>query len=123
MATKRPGSDAPSGAPPPEHGELRSGPIAGTAIISGATFSGKGVQYAAIDGKAMFEGDIVLGPLAPGADSDAVALQSVGITGSQFRWPNATIPFEIDPSLPNQQRVTDAIAHWHANTRIRLVPR
>ena len=48
MATKRPGSDA----PPPEHGELRSGPIAGTAIISGATFSGKGVQYAAIDGEA-----------------------------------------------------------------------
>src|SRR5215470_234014 len=103
MATRKPGSDA-SDAPPPEHGELRSGPIAGTAIISGATFSGKGVQYASVDGKAIFEGDIVLGPVGAGGDSDAVALQSVGITGAQFRWPNDTIPFEIDPALPNQQR-------------------
>lgn len=73
----------------------------------------------------MFEGDIVLGPLPAESDAarEGVALQSVGITGAQFRWPNATIPFEIDPALPNQNRVTDAIAQWHANTRIRLVPR
>ena len=123
MATKRPGNEPPRDAAP-EHGELRSGPIAGTAVISGATFTGKGVHYAAVDGMAMFEGDIVLGPLQP-ADTGGndVALQSVGITGAQFRWPNATIPYEIDPALPNQSRVTDAIAHWHANTRIRLVPR
>ena len=46
--------------------------------------------------------------------------ESIGITGQQFRWPGAVVPFEIDPGLPNPQRVTDAIAHWEANTRIRF---
>lgn len=106
--------------------EFRSGPIAGTAIISGATFQNKGLQYANVDGEAMFEGDIVLGPIpAPGdvGAMEAIAVSSIGITGQQFRWPNATIPFEIDPGLPNQNRVTDAIAHWEAVTRIRFVQR
>ena len=31
--------------------------------------------------------------------------------------------YEIDSNLPNQQRITDAIAHWEANTRIRFVLR
>jgi hypothetical protein len=48
---------------------------------------------------------------------------SVGLTGQQFRWPNATIPYDIDAALPNQQRVTDAIAHWEANSRMRFVLR
>jgi len=45
------------------------------------------------------------------------------ITGSQYRWPNCSIPYDIDPGLPNQNRVTDAIAHWQANTRVRFVLR
>ena len=111
--------------------EQRSGPIAGTAIISGATFRNKGLAYANVDGEALFEGDIVLGkaevtgraraPRSGGLGPRPLA--SLGISGAQFRWPNGTIPFEIDAGLPNQQRVTDAIAHWHANTQIRLVAR
>jgi hypothetical protein len=107
------------------HGELRSGPIAGTALIDGATFSQKPVLYAEIDGQAIFEGDIVLGTVQSlkQAQGQDLPLRSIGITGQQFRWPNATIPYEIDPTLPNQQRVTDAIAHWEAHTRIRFVLR
>src|SRR6476620_2853399 len=107
------------------HGELRSGPIAGTALIDGATFSQKPVLYAEIDGQAIFEGDIVLGTVQSlkQAQGQDLPLRSIGITGQQFRWPNATIPYEIDPTLPNQQRVTDAIAHWEAHTRIRFVAR
>lgn len=109
-------------------GEFRSGPIAGTALVSGVTFARKGLQYAEIDGLAIFEGDIVLGSVEDvraTADSGAGNLpqQGVGISGQQFRWPNATIPYDIDPALPNPQRVTDAIAHWEANTRIRFVRR
>ena len=107
------------------HGELRSGPIAGTALIDGATFSQKPVLYAEVDGQAIFEGDIVLGTVQSlkQAQGQDLPLRSIGITGQQFRWPNATIPYEIDPALPNQQRVTDAIAHWEAHTRIRFVLR
>ena len=45
------------------------------------------------------------------------------ITGAQFRWPNCRVPFTIDPALPNQARVTEAIAHWEANTSFRFPAR
>ncbi len=106
------------------HGELRSGPVAGTALIDGATFTQKPVQYANVDGQAIFEGDIVLGNVAELQSADKpIAQRSIGITGSQFRWPNATIPYVIDSGLPNQSRVTDAIAYWQAHTAIRFVLR
>ncbi|MEU3777252.1 Dot/Icm T4SS effector Zinc-dependent metalloprotease LegP [Streptomyces sp. NPDC032472] len=108
-------------------GELRSGPAVGTALVSGETFRAKGLPYADVDGLAMFEGDIVLGTVKElenqAAAGDAPMIESIGIPGQQFRWPNATVPFEIDPALPNAQRVTDAIGHWEAHTRIRFVQR
>ena len=118
------------GTPPPpttadDACECRSGPLAGIALVSGATFKNRWLHYAEVDGNAMFEGDIVLGSLDEVQADEAgnPVLQSIGITGTQFRWPNGRIPYEIDPALPNQQRVTDAIAHWHAKTGIRLAPR
>ncbi len=33
------------------------------------------------------------------------------------------MPYDIDSSLPNQSRVTDAVAHWEANTNMRFVCR
>lgn len=105
--------------------ECRSGPIFGSALVSGATFTNKWLHYAEVDGNAMFEGDIVLGPVADvqADEGGNPVLFSIGITGQQFRWPGGRIPFEIDPALPNQQRVTDAIAHWQANTGIRFAAR
>lgn len=105
--------------------EFRSGPQFGSAIVNGVTFSSKWLHYANVDGEAMFEGDIVLGSIADVQSDEGgnPVLFSIGITGQQFRWPNGRIPFEIDPALPNQQRVTDAIAHWHAVTAIRFVAR
>ncbi|WP_217507231.1 Dot/Icm T4SS effector Zinc-dependent metalloprotease LegP [Streptomyces lunaelactis] len=101
-------------------GQLRSGPIAGTALVDG-----KRLQYADVDGMAMVEGDIVLGTVQEmkARAAKRPTPKSIGIPGQQRRWPNATVPFEIDPGLPNQQRVTDAIAHWQSRTRIRFVER
>ncbi|MEC3621410.1 M12 family metallopeptidase [Bacillus subtilis] len=79
------------------------------------------VKYSVVDGLAIFEGDIVLGTSAE--METQFKNKGVGITGDQFRWPNGIIPFNIDQSLPNQQRVTDAIAHWENRTFIRFVPR
>jgi Astacin (Peptidase family M12A) len=105
-------------------GEFRSGPIAGTTIIQKVSGGQKGLVYAEVDGLAIFEGDIVLGTVLDLQSADpGEVVESVGITGQQFRWPNATIPYEIDPAMPNQQRITDAIAHWQAKTRIRFVQR
>lgn len=122
MATKRrkqdeQGDKAPDGV---GVGEFRSGPLAGTALLDGTTFRRRPVLWSEVEGLAVVEGDIVLGTVEQvgGAGSE-----SLGITGSRFRWPSATVPFTIDAGLPNQARVTDAVAHWETQTRIRLVPR
>ena len=99
-----------------------------TALITGLTFGVKAVQYSVVDGRAMFEGDIDLGSVEEVEAANA-ALRGEGIEagvvipGSQFRWPGGQVPYEIDPSMPDQQRVTDAIAHFEANTAIRFVLR
>ena len=128
MTAKR---DASSEAPAPEKpNEFRGTANMDVAIISGATFTHKSVVYYEVEGMAIVEGDIALGTVdavkkATAAARDAVTADpnvafGVGITGSQFRWPNCRIPYEIDPNLPNQQRVTDAIAHWEANSAFRF---
>lgn len=106
----------------------------------------KQLTYAVIDGRAVFEGDIVLGRADQMAAAAAEGAQRMRggygglaempaepqagevvygcvIVGSQYRWPNATIPYTIQANFPNQARITDAIAHWEANTPIRLVER
>ena len=138
MATK--GSKRGSNGNTTRDGERKSGELRGsgevrTALIRGDTFGVKAVQYVEIDGLAMFEGDIVLGTVeevermsemlraerVSGATSAIAA--SVAISGAQFRWPNCRIPYTIDPALPDQARVTDAIAHWQARTNFRFVAR
>ncbi len=47
----------------------------------------------------------------------------VGIVGSQYLWPNRTIPYEIDPAFRVPERIAEAMAHWMARTSIRFVPR
>lgn len=112
------------------NGEFRGGSRR-TGLITGERFGIKAVQYSAIDGVAMFEGDIVLGSVEE-LEAQTRALRDVMsgaaqsaavISGSQFRWPNCRIPYDIDSALPNTQRVTDAIAHWEARTRFRFVLR
>jgi len=122
----------------PMSGEFRSGPVAGTALVAGVTFARKGLLYADVEGLAIFEGDIVLGSVdevrvvadvlsgqrdVSDLPEDQRPLMSIGITGQQYRWPNATIPYDIAAGMSNQQRIADAIAHWEANTRIRFVLR
>jgi hypothetical protein len=96
-----------------------------TGYISGKTFLLKEVTYSIIDDMAIFEGDIALGTHKEMQTrrSGDVPLRSVVLSDPRFRWPSGIIPFEIDPNLPNRQRVTDAIAHWQARTPIRFVVR
>jgi hypothetical protein len=115
---------------PVESDELRGSPEMDVAVISGATFTNKSVTYYNVAGIALVEGDIALGTVeevraATAAAREAVVEDpriafSVGLTGSRFRWPNCEVPYEIDPVLPNQQRVADAISHWEANTPFRF---
>jgi hypothetical protein len=102
-----------------------------TALIEGTTFGVRPVQYSVVDGMAVFEGDIILGSEEEvQAQTDVLQAVSRGeiaaaavIAGSQFRWPNCTIPYDVDAGLANSSRVTDAVTHWQANTSFRFVQR
>lgn len=104
-----------------------------TGFISGSTFTNKPVVYEAVDGLAIFEGDICLGTVddmerrvgleAAASESDPGIAHAVVISGDQFRWPGALMPYEVDSGLPNKKRVSDAIAHWESKTNVRFVER
>jgi astacin (peptidase family M12A) len=112
-------------------GEHAAGSGWRTALIELDTAGVKPVQYTVVDGLAMFEGDIVLGTVEEVEQRTELHRQmmtgaiaaGVVVTGANRRWPNCQVPFDIDPNLPDQARVTGAIAHWEANTRYRFVAR
>jgi hypothetical protein len=106
-------------------GEIRS------ALIRLNDGSVKSVLYEVVNGEAVVESDIVLGSVEE-VESLSEVLKaevrgdvqaSVVISGSQFRWPNGTVHYTIDPALPSKNRVTDAIQHWEDTTNFRFVLR
>ena len=92
-------------------------------------YNGAAVEHEIVDGMAVYEGDILLGPaseLRPlvGA-SKGSGRAAVAITGSRYRWPNGTMPYVIASNIPTPERITNAINHWNtvmAGT-VRMVPR
>ena len=108
--------------------EFRSSPEVRTGFIRGNTFGIRPITYSAINGEAIFEGDIVLGSVDEmerlvAEVGNQAGLEAVVVAGAQFRWPGGVVPFTIASDLPNKSRVHDAIAHWHARTGIKFVER
>ncbi len=62
----------------------------------------------------VFEGDIILSP-------EEINQKSTGRT-KKF-WPNCTVYYTVESSLPNKNRVYDAIAHWEKYTNLRFIKR
>jgi hypothetical protein len=89
------------------------------------------VEYAISGGLAVWQGDIVLGRVDDLRRSTPENPHSYRVrsdrtqadikVGAQYRWPNNTIYYAIDPQLPEQSRVTDAIAHWKDNTAVEFI--
>ena len=133
--------DRPAGAQPLAEGMFRSSDDVRSSYVTGIeAFEIKPVEYSVINGRAIFEGDIVLGTLeqmeavrrqvegAQGGERQSVSGTAaadvqfgVGITGQRFRWPNGLIPFTVVRQL--RAVVEQAIEHWEQNTRIRFVER
>jgi Astacin (Peptidase family M12A) len=127
---------------PLAEGMFRSSDDVRSSFISGIeAFTVKPVEYSAINGKAIFEGDILLGTVEQleaireqlegpatrerasisGTAVPADIQFGVGITGQRFRWPDGLIPFTVVAQL--RTVVQQAIQHWQQNTRIRFVER
>ena len=80
-------------------------------------------MFSEVNGKAIFEGDIVLGTADAVRDDDSLGLGIVrfGIQGEDYRWPNGVVPYTTIDAL--RARVQAAINHWEAHTPIRFVER
>lgn len=90
-----------------------------------AFYRGKQVTLELIEGQYVLSGDILVSEdelsfMAPPAGNGANE-ESVGRTGG--RWPDNTVYYNVSSSLPNKDRVYDAIAHWEANTNLTFVQR
>ncbi len=91
-----------------------------------SVYRGMAIEHEVVDGFAIWQGDILLGPVQEleeyRGDKGQLDRSAVGATN---KWPNGVIPYTIDPTIPSQSRITDAIAHWNTQLSgsISLVPR
>ncbi|WP_375445890.1 M12 family metallopeptidase [uncultured Fibrella sp.] len=92
-----------------------------TGTLQTGTYLGQPITYRMVNGEAVYQGDIMLSADQLG-DADH-ATQGAGRTLKSLRWPSKIVYYTVDPTLPYPQRVTEAIAHWEANTAIRFVQR
>lgn len=80
------------------------------------------VMYQSLNGEAVVDGDMVLHPHDL-SDELLPEGESTGRTRASAKWPNKTVIYQLDPSVPNANLVTQAMAHWEATTPIRFVQR
>jgi hypothetical protein len=93
-------------------------------------YRGVEVTHEVVDGIAILEGDIVLGPAedmipVTGSSSHKGVRSSVGITGARYRWPNGEMPYVITTTITDPSRVAAAISHWNTKLAgtVKMVPR
>ncbi|MET7257125.1 M12 family metallopeptidase [Dyadobacter fermentans] len=108
------------------HGILE-GIVLKKGIVKEGRFRGKAVTYEEIDGKAFFQGDILLtaedlAPADTSKDDKNARVKGAGTGNKDYRWLDFKIPYEIGPGL-NNTAITSAIAGWESRTPIRFVVR
>jgi hypothetical protein len=85
------------------------------------------VAYEAKDGLAVIEGDMVVGSVEEAEtrkpEADVSGTTSIGARMPWSNWPDKTIPYVIDSSIKDKERILRAIAHWEEKTSLRFVPR
>lgn len=89
-------------------------------------YQGEKVSFELIDGSYILGGDIIVPEsqilfVEPPVFETGPEVESVGRTSG--RWPNNTVYYTINSNLPNQGRVSGAIAEWEANTNLTFVQR
>ena len=92
-------------------------------------YTGMKMPVENVNGKFVYQGDIII-PKDKTSKSPVKLVyeegetpqgKSVGRTSAY--WTDNTVYYDIDGSLPNKDRVYDAISHWEANTNLEFVKR
>jgi len=109
--------------------EQQAGEFAGTlnVIVNGQPKTL--TYYKGENGEALFQGDIIIGPVASlQSQTDGSPLQGLStdilfglaLRNVETRWPEGKVRFMISDDLGNRARVYSAIAEWEAATPIRF---
>ncbi len=90
-----------------------------------AYYKGELVTLQVIDGTYVLGGDMIIPEsqilFVEPPEAEFLKTESVGRTAG--RWPNNTVYYTVNSNLPNQSRVTDAIAEWESKTNLTFVQR
>jgi uncharacterized protein (TIGR03437 family) len=95
-------------------------------------YRGKIITFRVVDGLAIYHGDIIVGKaedlIKALAASEQTSKgdgrkQALFISDSTAYWPNATIPYAIDPAVKDPSHIQSAIQHWQDRTPVRFVQR
>lgn len=124
----------------------------GVALLSHDVVGGvlKPIEYSAINGRAIFEGDIMISTvdemetlvsriqtpienipvsgipvrdLALAGPEPMPAAIGISSINGKFRWKDGIVPYEVDAGLPDPTRVEKAIAHWKSKTPFKFEKR
>jgi hypothetical protein len=94
----------------------RSGAI-GSATVDTAA-GARDVEFEIIDGVAIYQGDIELGPVNEAGRLGEAPRFSTGRSETKYRWPDGIVPYEGlgDFSEEQQAEIQSAIDHWNGST-------
>jgi hypothetical protein len=77
-------------------------------IVKTGMYLGEEIEYEEINGKCVFQGDIVLDP------EDVDSSRGAGRTSTRVFWPNRTVYFNIESSLTNTTNLNTAINYYRS---------
>ncbi len=97
--------------------------------VSDIYYTGLKMPVESVNGKYIYQGDIIIpkskatkNPVQVIYDKGKAPInKSVGRTSAY--WTDNIVYYDIDGSLPDKNRVYDAISHWEANTNLEFVKR
>ncbi len=86
---------------------------------------GRHVTYKVINGRAIWQGDMVLGSVDVMAKPPKGAKDATFAGFPEYLWPNGTVPYVIASTVPSKlrQQISSAIQVYADNTPIRWIPR
>ncbi len=98
------------------------------APLESGPYQGESVRYRVVEGMAVAEGDMILGPVdevrrGRFAAGPAKGRSGLAVINPALRWPDNRVLYVVDPGLVNQARVTQAIQEWEEKTPFRFVER
>jgi astacin len=84
--------------------------------------NGRTIRYQVVDGQAIWQGDIVLGPVDAQGKPSSERASSI-ITGQNRRWPDNIVPYTIASDVPDKPRIEAAAKAWNDATPFQVVSR